>query len=91
MAKITFNTTDQGAWVEIEQPDGTMKRWDEGLTPDEYTQIMAAGMLMQCATLAHTALSSIYFNENTPKRFTEIKKCLDRAEMLIRKVFKGNS
>lgn len=87
MAKIVFNITEHGAWAEIEQPDGTMKKWDEELTEKEYAQISAAGMMMQQGTMMHAMLPALFSNDPTPKRLSQIEKHLEKAEALAKKIF----
>lgn len=87
MAKIIFNITEQGAWAEIEQADGTMKKWDEDLTDEEYAQICAAGMMMQKGFMMHAMLPMLFSNDPTPKRLAQIEKHLSKAEELTKKIF----
>lgn len=85
--KIVFNITEQGAWAEIEQADGTMKKWDEDLTADEYAQICAAGMMMQRGTMIMAILDDPFSKNKNPRRLEKIEQHLDKAETLVKKIF----
>lgn len=87
MAKIVFNITEQSAWAEIEQADGTMKKWDEDLTADEYAQISAAGLMLQKGSMMHAMLPMLFSNDPTPKRLAQIENHLSKAEELVKKIF----
>lgn len=87
MAKIVFNITEQSAWAEIEQADGTMKKWDEDLTAEEYAQIAAAGLMMQNGSMMHAMIPSLFSNDPTPNRLAQIEKHLSKAEELTKKIF----
>ena len=85
--KIVFNITEQGAWVEIEQPDGTMKKWNEELTDSEYAQISAAGMMMLKGSTMRAMLSVLSSDAKNPKRLAQIEKHLNKAEELTKQIF----
>lgn len=87
MAKIIFNITEQGAWAEIEQADGTMKKWYEELTDSEYAQISAAGLMMLKGSTMHAMLPAVFSNAKNPKRLAQIEKHLNKAEELVKKIF----
>lgn len=87
MPKIVFNITEQGAWAEIEHPDGTMKKWSENLTSEEYAQIAAAGMMMLKGSTMHSMLPLTFTKDNNPKRLAQIEKHLTKAEELVKKIF----
>lgn len=87
MPKIVFNITEQGAWAEIEQADGTMKKWSEKLTDKEYAQLSAAGLMLQKGSMMHAMLPMLFSNDPTPKRLAQIEKHLSKAEELAKKIF----
>ena len=75
--KVVFQITDQGAWAEIEQPDGSMKRWSEELTPEEYVQLVTAGAMLQKGTTAHCIMAN---SDRTNKLLLRMEALLDSAE-----------
>lgn len=85
--KIIFNVTDNGAWAEIEQPDGTMKKWNEDLTDLEYAQISAAGMMLEKGSMMRALFPTFFTSDSTPKLLTQIEKHLNIAEKLLRRLY----
>lgn len=86
MPKIVFNITELGAWAEIEQADGTMKKWDEELTTDEYVALCSAGMALQKGSAAHAMLAC---SEVRIAQLDKLRKALDKAMYFASCLCKG--
>ena len=77
--KIQFIITEKSAWAEIEQSDGTMKKWSEKLAPKEYAAMVSAGMMMQRATMMHCLKSNA---DHTNRKIKKLEQQLLKAEAL---------
>ena len=84
--KIIVQITDDGAWVELEQADGTMKKWSEELTDEEAASISAAGLLMRKGTIMH-AMWAMTLSDNPGDNkkadlLVKLERLLNEAEKL---------